>query len=100
MYMEYILRKSSRKGKRFVLEMPELGHKHHFGAADGKTFIDGRSEKEKKSWEARHRDDKGYNNKHSGIFYSRKLLWGPFPDLKRNVKALEKELGVKIRVQL
>jgi hypothetical protein len=96
----YILKKSNRKGKRFVLEMPERGHKHHFGAEGGKTFIDGRSEKEKAAWEKRHSGDKGYNDKHSGIFYSRKLLWGPFPDLKKSAKALEKELGVKIKVQL
>ena len=98
MYMQYILRKSSRKGKRFVLEMPELGHKHHFGAENGKTFIDGRTEKEKEAWEKRHSGDKGFNNKHSGIFYSRKRLWGPFPNLKKNVKALEKELGVRIKM--
>jgi hypothetical protein len=96
----YILRKSDKKGKRFDLVMPERGHVHSFGAAGGKTFVDGRTEKEKAAWIARHKNDKGYNNKHAGIYYSRHLLWGPFSNLKKNVKALEKELGVRIKVQV
>jgi len=98
--MEYILRRSDKKGKRFDLVMPDRGHVHSFGAAGGKTFVDGRTPAEKKAWEARHRNDKGYNNKHSGIYYSRHLLWGKFPDLKKNIKALEKKDNIKIKVQL
>ena len=56
-----ILRKSEKKNKRFDIVMPERGHVHSFGAKGGKTFIDGRTEKEKSAWEARHKRDKGYN---------------------------------------
>ena len=94
----YILKKSDKKGKRFVIIME--GMKHHFGSDVGSTFIDGRTEKEKKAWEARHRKDRNYNNKHSGIYFSRFLLWGDHPDLKKNVKALEKKDKVKIKIQL
>jgi len=96
----YILKKSDKKGKRFVIIMEERGHKHHFGSDVGSTFIDGRTEKEKKAWIARHSKDRNYNNKHSGIYYSRFLLWGDHPDLKKNVKALEKKDKVKIKMQL
>lgn len=95
----YILRKSDKKGKRFDLVMPERGHVHSFGAAGGKTFVDGRTEKEKAAWIARHKNDKGYNNKHAGIYYSRHLLWGAHPDLKKNIKELEKKDNIKIKVQ-
>ena len=93
----YILRKSNRKGKRFQIVMED--HSHSFGSDVGKTFIDGRTEKEKQNWEARHRNDKNYNNKHSAIYHSRKLLWTE-PKLKDAIKKYEKEHNVKIKVEI
>ena len=92
-----VLSKGIKKGKRYRVTMnfPDLHH-HEFGAKDGKTFIDHGDEKKKNAWIARHRKDKGYNNQHSGIYYSRHLLWGPFSDLKKNIKALEKKDNIKI----
>ena len=55
----YILKKSDRKGKRFVIIMETRGHKHHFGSDVGKTYIDGRTDRERDAWIARHRNDKG-----------------------------------------
>jgi len=34
----YTLKKSGRKGKRFLITMPSFGHSHHFGSDVGKTF--------------------------------------------------------------
>ena len=95
-----ILKKSNRKGKRFFISMPEFGHSHHFGSDVGKTYIDGRTDKEKEAWIKRHKDDKNWNNRHSGIYYSRHLLWGKFRDLKKNVKELEKKDKVKIIIDI
>ncbi len=95
-----ILKKSNRKGKRYFISMPQFGHSHHFGSKDGRTYIDGRTDKEKTAWISRHKSDKGWNDKHSGIYYSRHLLWGKFPDLKKNVKELEKLLKLKIIVDI
>lgn len=92
----YILKRSNRKGKRFVMEMPSLKHSHHFGSDVGKTFIDHGDEKKKSAWIARHKQDKGWNNKHSGIYFSRHLLWGDSKNLNENIKDLEKKLNVKI----
>ena len=94
----YILKKSDRKGKRFVIIMETRGHKHHFGSDVGKTYIDGRTDRERDAWIARHRNDKGWDNRHSGIYYSRHLLWGESPDLKENIKTLEKKDNVKIKL--
>ena len=100
MYMEtYILKKSDRKNKRFVIIMEERGHKHHFGSDVGKTFIDGRTEKEKQAWLARHRVNKNWDNKHSSIYYSRMLLWTE-PTLKEAIKKLEKKDKIRIKVEL
>ena len=94
----YKLKKSDRKNKRFVIIMDKMNH--HFGSDVGKTFVDNRTEKEKLGWEARHRQDKNWNNKHSSIFFSRHLLWGKHKDLKKNIKLLEKLLNVKIKVEI
>jgi len=95
-----ILEKSNKKDKRFKVIMKGFDnmktHSHSFGAKDGKTYIDSRTDKEKKAWFARHKDDKNFNNKHSGIFYSKNLLWGEHKNLKKNIKDLEKKLNVKI----
>lgn len=91
----YLLKKSNRKGKRFVIIMEDM--KHHFGSDVGKTYIDHGDLKKKEAWIARHKNDKGYNNQHSGIFYSQNLLWGKSKSLKENIKLLEKKLNVKIK---
>ena len=49
---------------------------------------------------ARHKNDKNYNNKHSGIYYSRHLLWGDSKNLKDNIKLLEKKDKIKIKIEL
>ena len=93
----FILKKSNRKNKRFVIIMDKM--KHHFGSDVGKTYIDGRTEKEKQNWINRHIQDKGWNNKHSGIYYSRMLLWTE-PTLKEAIKKLQKKDKIKIKVEL
>jgi hypothetical protein len=93
----YILKKSDKKGKRFVIIME--GMKHHFGSDVGRTYIDGRTEKEKQNWIARHRVNKNWDNKHSSIYYSRMLLWTE-PTLKEAIKKLQKKDKVKIKIEL
>jgi len=93
----YILKKSTRKGKRFEIDMNDMSH--HFGSEDGKTYIDGRTNKEKDAWIARHKKDKNFNNKHSGIYYSRHLLWSE-PTLKEAIKKLEKKDKIKIKIDI
>ena len=93
----YILKKSDRKNKRFVIIMDQMNH--DFGSSVGKTFVDNRTEKEKQAWIKRHQVNKNWNNKHSGIYYSRYLLWNT-PDLKKNIKLLEQKDNVKIKVEL
>ena len=93
----YILKKSNQKGKRFVIIMQ--GMKHHFGSDVGKTFIDGRTQSERENWIKRHSVNKNWNNKHSGIFFSRYLLWTE-PTLKEAIKNLEKLLNVKIKIEI
>ena len=96
----YILKKSGRKGKRFFIEMKSFNHAHHFGSDVGKPYIDGRTDKEREAWIARHKGDRNWDNIHSGIYYSRHLLWGKHKTLKKNIKDLEKKDNVKIKVEV
>jgi len=91
----YTLKKSKRDDKRFVLIMEDLGHKHHFGLKGGKTFIDGRTEKERQNYIARHKVRENWDNIHTAGFWSRWLLWNK-PTLTESIKDVEKKFNVKI----
>ena len=91
----YILKKSNRKGKRFMIIMSD-NMSHHFGSDVGETFIDHQDEKKKSNWLKRHRLDRNFYNKHSGIHHSWQLLWTE-PTLKEATKKYENKYGVKIK---
>jgi len=90
----YILTKSTRPTSEFKIDMRD--HSHHFGGKGAKTYVSGRTDKEKLAWVARHKNDKNWDNFHSGIFMSRSLLWGPHKSLAKNIKEYEKKYNVKI----
>ena len=93
----YILEKSPRKNKRFRIYMTDpTPHFHDFGQKDGKTFIDGRTEKERQNWIARHKSDKNYDNLHSSIYHSKMLIWTE-NTLDKAIKKYEKLNNVKIK---
>ena len=92
----YVLNKSNRKGKRFIIDMGD--HSHHFGSSVGSTYIDHQDDKKKEAWIARHRGDKNWDSKHSGIYHSRYLLWTK-PTLKEAIKDYEKKNNVRIKLQ-
>ncbi len=93
----YILEKSPRKNKRFRIYMTDpTPHFHDFGQKDGKTFIDGRTEKERQNWIARHKSNKNWNSFHSPIYQSKMLLWTE-NTLDKAIKKYEKLHNVKIK---
>lgn len=93
----YILEKSPRKNKRFRIYMTDpKPHFHDFGQKDGKTFIDGRTEKERQNWIARHKFNPNWNSFHSPIYQSKMLLWTE-NTLDKSIKKYEKLHNVKIK---
>lgn len=96
--IEYILKKSNRKGKRYVIIM-ENNMSHHFGSDVGQTFIDHQNKDKKIAWEARHSNDKNWNQQHSGIYHSRMLLWKK-PTLNESIKNYENKFKIKIKNQI
>ena len=93
MTVTYILEDSPRKNKRYRITMKD--HFHDFAAKNGKTFIDGRTERERSAWIARHRKDRNWDSNHSAIYHSRWLLWTE-PTLSKAIKRYEKKHNVKI----
>ena len=92
----YMLKQSPRKYKRFRIIFDD-GKFVDFGSDVGKTFVDGRTEKEREAWIARHKDDKYYNDKRSGIYHSRMLLWSE-PKLREAIKEYERIHDVKVKL--
>lgn len=89
----FILKKSNNKGKRFEIIMSD--HSHHFASDVGKTFIDHKDKDKKSAWIQRHKNDKNYNSKHSGIYHSKELLWTE-PSLDKAIARYEKKHNVNI----
>ena len=89
----YILSNSTKKNKRYKIDMGD--HSHDFGSDVGKTYVDHNDKSKKKAWEARHKKNKNYNNKHSAIYHSRHLFWAK-PTLAQSIKAYEARHKVKV----
>lgn len=104
----YTLRRSDRKGKKFVMIMPDEGHNHHFGAKgyrdfllindpESKFYISDEAERKKvrKAYRDRHRNDKGLGNRHAPSELAWSILWTK-PTIKQSIKHYEKKFNVKV----
>jgi len=91
----YTLQRSKRKDKRYVIIMN--GMKHNFGLKGGKTFIDGRTEKERLNYLARHKVNENWEKSgiHTAGFWSRWILWNK-PTIEQSIKNVEKKFNIKI----
>tara|TARA_R110000803_G_scaffold142656_2_gene208918 strand:+ start:478 stop:822 length:345 start_codon:yes stop_codon:yes gene_type:complete len=104
----FYLKKSTRKDKKYVMEMPKYNHKHHFGAKGMRDFTlinnkkskfyladKDKRDKVKKAYKARHGGDKGLGNIHSPAELSDVLLWTA-PTLQGGIKNYEKRHNVNV----
>lgn len=64
---------SSRKDKKYMINVNNKTI--HFGARGMSDFIEHKDEQRKKNFHSRFRNNKGYSDKESGLYYSRMLLW-------------------------
>lgn len=90
------LRRSNRKDKRYMATF-DGKRTIHFGARDGKTFIDHKDDKKKSAWMARHAKRENWNRSgiHTAGFWSKHLLWNK-PSLKDSIKNIEKTFNINI----
>lgn len=102
----YYLSKSTRKGKKFMLLVPELNHAYHFGASGYRDYTlindkksiyyePNKSKREniKKAYLTRHRNNpKGI---HSPSTLSDMFLWSA-PTLAGGIKRYERKYKVRV----
>ena len=65
----------------------------HFGQKGGKTFIDGRTEKEKENYIARHKVNEDFNNPTTAGALSRFILWNK-KTLSASIADFKKRFGL------
>jgi len=90
------MKTSTRPDKRLMIHF-EDGIIVHFGARDGRTFIDHKDPKIKAAWMARHKHDRGWDDPSKGIFYSRHLLWGAEPSISKQLAYLKRSYKIDLR---
>lgn len=94
--MKIILRKSKRKNKKFVIEMQNLCHLHHFGDSRYEDYTMHGDDKRKASYLSRHwKEDWTKSGIHSSGFWSRWLLWNK-STIKESIKDIENKFNIKI----
>jgi len=104
----YILKRSPRKNKKYLMEMPDEGHTHHFGSSDYRDYTlmndsaskfyepdEAERKKVRAAYRARHRSDKGLGSRHSPAELAWSLLWTK-PSLAQSIKYYERKFGVKV----
>tara|TARA_R110000796_G_scaffold130122_2_gene245757 strand:+ start:150 stop:485 length:336 start_codon:yes stop_codon:yes gene_type:complete len=104
----YTLRNSNRKGKKFMMIMPDENHTHHFGATGYRDYTlmnnsaskfyepdEAERKRVRKRYRDRHRGDKGLGSRHSPAELAWSLLWTK-PTLAESIKYYENKFGVNV----
>ena len=91
----YIIQKSTRKDKKFMVVMP--GMVHHFGQYGSPDYTTHNDDVKKKSYIARHSVNEDWTKKgiHSAGFWAKHVLWNK-KTIKEAMKDLQRKFGIKI----
>ena len=99
MTRKIIISKSKLKNKRLRVDMFDFegmkDHFHNLGEKGARTYVDHGNDKRKSAWTARFSVSKNWDNLHSPLYFSRKLLWNT-SDFNKNIRLLAKELDATI----
>tara|TARA_A100001015_G_C14931166_1_gene688500 strand:- start:620 stop:937 length:318 start_codon:yes stop_codon:yes gene_type:complete len=93
--VKVVLKRSSKKDKKWVAIMPELGHKHHFGQKGYSDFTIHKDPKRKERYIERHRKREDWNDIHSAGFWSKHILWNK-DTISKSIKDAEKKYNLDI----
>lgn len=100
MVQEYVLKKSDKPKKKFMIVMNDGKMKHYFGQAGAKDFTlhepqirDSR----KRAYIQRHKSRENWTKSgiHTSGFWSKHILWN-LPTIKESIKDVEKKFNIKI----
>lgn len=91
---DYVLQKSSRVDKKFMVKTPQ-GKIIHFGANNYSDFTLHKDEKRKENYIKRHSVNENFNDLNTASSWSRYILWNK-PTLIGSIRDMEKRFGIKI----
>ena len=91
----YIIKKSTRKDKKFMVVMPDMVH--HFGQSGSPDYTTHSDDKRKDSYISRHSVNEDWTKKgiHTAGFWAKHILWNK-PTIKEAVKNIQRKFGIKI----
>lgn len=94
--MEYILNKSNRKNKKFMITTP-TNNIIHFGAYGYSDYTINKNIDKKNAYIARHKVNEDWTKKgiNSAGFWARWILWNE-PNLNDSIRDAEKRFNIKI----
>lgn len=90
--MKYILKKSNRKNKKYLIDMGEMIH--HFGDSRYSDFTI-HKDNDRKDRYIKRTAKQPQNNIHSPAFWALNLLWNK-PTLEGSIKDIEKKFNISI----
>ena len=91
----YILKKSSRQDKKFMITTPE-GKTIHFGGAGYEDFTIHKNLARKTSYTVRHiNEDWTKSGIDTAGFWAKNLLWSE-PTLEKSIKKMQSKFDIKI----
>jgi len=90
----YILEKSNRKNKKYMITTPE-GKKIHFGDNRYQDFTMHKNEERKQLYINRHQVRENWTDKNTAGFWSRWLLWNQ-PTITESIVDIEKRFKITI----
>lgn len=92
----WVVRKSSREGKKYMVTSPD-GKVIHFGAAGYSDFTKHKNKDRRTRYLARHIANENWLDPYSAGFWARYLLWNK-PTLKDSARAINKEFGIVVTI--
>ena len=93
--LKVILQKSKKADKKWVVLMPQFGHKHNFGQKGAGDYTIHKDPKRKDLYIQRHKKNENWNDIHSAGFWSKNLLWNK-PTISASIKDIEKNYNLDI----
>jgi len=95
--MTWILSKSSRLDKKFMVKNTENNKVIHFGAKSYSDFTLHKDEKRKMNYIVRHGANEDFNDLNKASAWARWLLWNK-ATLIGSVRDMEKKFKIKIKI--
>ena len=88
-----IIKPSTRKDKRFMAIFKD-GKITHFGAKNGKTYIDQQDKQKRDAYLARHRVNENWKDPYSAGALSRFILWGDYSLIDGNIASYNRKFSI------